>query len=303
MSDHPVVGNPIRHPCSNCGIETNHIIVAFEVTASSDPDYRYEERFMLVRCLGCGGISFRKEAHDFEAYYQVGENEWEYDIGTEVFPPFLAGHKSLTGTQFMPPIVRSIYEQTLYAIKLGHYVLAGIGLRATVEAICREHQVEGRNLSTQISRLAAAGLISRKDARNLQGIRFMGNDAAHDLQSPKKEAIRIALRIVEHVLETQYTLTPQAEAYLDLPIENLDEFRELIESRLWTVEEGAVFSIRSLLARDMRRITEYARLETEFEVEIQNGQFGLLERVQIQDERSRGINLYKRVPAGNAGSA
>lgn len=295
MSDEHGISTVIKHPCSTCGRETNHSILALETVRSTEPDYHYEERFMLVRCNGCESVSFRKESHDFEAYYQTGEDTWEYDIGIDVFPPFLQGHRPITETHFMPPLVRSVYKETLYAIKLGHYVLAGIGLRATVEAICKELNVEGKTLSTRISRLAAAGLISRKDAKNLQGIRFMGNDAAHDLQPPKKNAIRIALTIVEHVIETQYTLGPQAEAYLDLPIENLDEMRDLIEGKLRNVAKDAVFSIRSLIDRDFRRITDYAKLESELEQEIESGKFAALKKTQIQDERSKGIKLYKRV--------
>jgi hypothetical protein len=45
-----------------------------------------------------------------------------------------------------PGVVRDIYEQSIQAIKNQANTLAGIGLRATIEAICNEQSVAGRTL-------------------------------------------------------------------------------------------------------------------------------------------------------------
>ncbi|WP_140386550.1 DUF4145 domain-containing protein, partial [Vibrio parahaemolyticus] len=67
------------------------------------------------------------------------------------------------------------------------YTLAGIGFRATIEAVCNDQSIQGKELSTRINNLASNGLISKKDSTRLHSIRFLGNDAAHDIKVPKKD--------------------------------------------------------------------------------------------------------------------
>ena len=262
--------------------------------AARTQTFNTKSGFLCVQCHGCDSVSFRKEIHDFETHFQVGEDEWDYDKKIEVYPPTLQGHKPLLDSHILPWALKRTYEETLDCIKLGHTVLAGIGLRATVEAICDDQAVEGRNLSTKISRLAAAGIVSKKDARNLQGIRFMGNDAAHDFQEAKPEAIYLALTIVEHIMETQYILSGRAEQYLELPVEDLEAFKVMLERKLRNVEAGAVFSLRSLIGKDLRRVTQFAELEDALVAEIQNGQYQHLSKSDAPGIDAGGIRLYRR---------
>lgn len=286
--------NAKKHPCIRCGRVTNHEILSEESISSSDPDYHYEEKYMMLRCRGCEQISFRKESHDYDSYWQVGEDEWEYEITASIYPPYLEGHRDLEGLYTLPALVRNIYQETLESIKQGSYTLAGIGLRATVEAICNDREVEGKNLSTRINRLANAGVISKNDARNLQAIRFMGNDAAHDIRAAKKEAIVLALTIIEHLLETQYTLVEKAERYLDMPIDNFESFKELIERKLHKLDRETAFTLRSLLGQDIRRIAEYDSFEAQLDSMITDGTYSELEKVEIPEAQSEQKTLYKK---------
>ncbi len=282
-----------KHPCTTCGINTNHEILSVESISSHDPDYHYEEKYMMLRCRGCEQISFRKESHDYESYWQIGENEWEYQIASCVYPPCLEGHRELEGIYDLPTPVRSIYNETLDSIKQGSYTLAGIGLRATVEAICNDQGVEGKNLSTRINRLSSTGVISKQDARNLQAIRFMGNDAAHDIRAAKKEAIVLALTIIEHLLETQYTLIERAERYLDLPIDNFESFKSLVGKKLWKIDKDSAFTLRGLLGHDIRRIAEYDNYENQLDKMITAGTYIELEKVELSEAQEEQKTLYK----------
>jgi len=58
----------------------------------------------------------------------------------------LKGHRAVTDMARAPGVVRDIYEQSIQAIKNQANTLAGIGLRATIEAICNEQSVAGRTL-------------------------------------------------------------------------------------------------------------------------------------------------------------
>lgn len=284
----------VKHPCVMCGHDTNHLTLAIQSMLDPDPDFGSEDRYMLVQCMGCGRISFRNEFDDFQDLSVSENGDLEQNTRTNVYPLVLEGHQDLEGAHFVPWHVRQIYEETLDAIKRHHYLLAAIGLRATIEAVCKEHGIEGRNLSTRIGRLSTSGSISKKDAMNLHAIRFIGNDAAHEIMKPEKSTIMLALEIIEHILETSYTLPARAAGRLPMPIETIDQFKDLIQKRLENVEVNAAFSLRSLLSGDIRRFLDYESLEGQLEQLIESRDFSLLEVVETSERQGRGVRIYKR---------
>jgi len=62
-----------------------------------------------------------------------------------------------------------------------------------------------------IDELASVGLLSKKQADFLHSHRFMGNEAAHEIVSPKPEHLIAALDIAETLLKTIYILPEMAE--------------------------------------------------------------------------------------------
>lgn len=161
-----------------------------------------------------------------------------------------------------------------------------------MEAVCLAEGASGKNLSTKINKLAIAGVVSKKDASSLQAIRFMGNDAAHDIRAAPKEAIVLAFSIVEHILETQYT--QHAEQVLELPIEDYDSFLELVKTKLRRSDKNTAFTFRSLLGRDARRVSEYKDFEDRLRRSIQEGGFDLVKEVEVSEPHAEGKAVYKR---------
>jgi hypothetical protein len=60
--------------------------------------------------------------------------------------------------------------------------------------------------------LAEKGFISSKQANALHEIRFLGNDAAHELDIPTVEVVSHAIDIVEHLMEQVYEQPEKAAA-------------------------------------------------------------------------------------------
>jgi len=60
-------------------------------------------------------------------------------------------------------------------------VLAGVGLRALIEAVCRDQGINGGNLEALIGGLATNGILSKAQADILHTHRFLGNAAAHEV--------------------------------------------------------------------------------------------------------------------------
>jgi hypothetical protein len=85
------------------------------------------------------------------------------------------------GTLLIPVLVRKMYKETVDALNANIRTLAGGGLRATVEAICLDNNIEERNLEKKIDELAKRNLLTTAQAELLHEERYLGNAALHEL--------------------------------------------------------------------------------------------------------------------------
>ena len=111
----------------------------------------------------------------------------------------------------LPPKLRQVYEETRSALTAELAVLPGIGIRAIVETVCNENRAPGRNLFQKITGLIQVGLISVKEAEILHDLRFMGNEAAHNVKAHRQGELNLAFDVVEHLLKTVYLLPQQTK--------------------------------------------------------------------------------------------
>jgi hypothetical protein len=221
----------------------------------------------IVKCRGCHTTSFRKVVRDLEAAYPVDEDEWHVPEDVDCFPSVLKGHKELDSVWDLPKTVREIYTQSVQAIKDDSNILAGIGLRATIEAICNERTIAGKTLDKRIDGLAKAGLISQKDAERLHAIRFLGNDAAHEIKNADSKNLLIALRIIEHLLVNIYILDGEADGKLETIIRTVPQFLSILETKLSTFTSGDEIPLAKILGKEMRRFHGYFLIHEKYLVE------------------------------------
>ncbi|MDQ3061036.1 MAG: DUF4145 domain-containing protein [Pseudomonadota bacterium] len=248
----------------------------FEANESED-EYRIDRDHQIVECCGCGARSFRKIISYIEEAYRTGEDEWELPQDVTTFPAILKGHKSLSAIHRAPKIVREIYTQSVNAIKTGSNILAGIGLRATIEAICNERSVSGKNLEIRIDKLAKGGFVSQNDADRLHAIRFLGNDAAHEIQPADFGSLIAALKIVEHLIVSLYILDGDASETLDTLIKIYSEFEKLLDEKINTATKGDELPLFKILGKDSRRFHGYLRThETQLISKIASGSYAKL---------------------------
>jgi len=282
--------------CNNCTCSTKHDIL-HKVNFESDPsEYHYEDIFMMIRCRGCETVAFRKESHDYESRYQIGANEWDYSISIDIYPHFIEGHKSINDIWNVPNIVNSIYKESIVAIQEGAFTLAGLGLRATIEAICNEREITGSNLQKRINGMVKEGLISKKDASRLHSIRFMGNDAAHEIKKSKHSSVLVALKIIEHLITTIYILDKKIKSHLVTTIASLAELLTVLLVNVKSFENGEVITFKKLLGKDGRRIIENEQsLEDEFKQYIDDEKFENIVLVDVPDEKGKIQTHYKIV--------
>lgn len=260
-------------PCRRCNVHTKHDIVC-EHHDGGDEEHHCDLEYTIIQCRGCGQSSFRYVFRDYEAAYPTENDEWDVPEAIENYPRSLPRHADIDGMSHVPDIVNSIYEETLTAIKEGASTLAGLGLRGTIEAVCNDRNITGRNLEARISKLASQGLISQKDAERLHAIRFLGNDAAHEIKKPSDRQLEIALRITEHMIVTVYVLDEEAKRTLDTVVSSYDDFVSLLIKRLKLYKNGDEFPLAKFLENDVRRLQgALSQMESQLIKEIAAGNF------------------------------
>ncbi len=262
-------------PCSSCDRDTKHDILFS--AEESEYEYRIDRSYQVVQCCGCETKSFRKVVAYIEDSYRIDEDEWETPKVISSFPAILKGHRTVPDITRAPKNVRSIYTESLAAIKNEFLTLAGIGLRATIEAICNERGVTGWNLDIRIDKLAKAGFVSQADADRLHAIRFMGNDAAHDIQAADLDGLLIALKIIEHLIVSIYILDRDADGVLETLIKTYNLFEMHLLEKLTLFPTASELPLLALLGRDSRRFHGYIKShETQLIANISTGAFTLL---------------------------
>lgn len=148
-----------------------------------------------------------------EDYCEGKDGSMEHEVTQKVYPGRVAGRPLLDNYYRLPHGVAQIYKQTHEAICYKENILAGIGLRAIVEAVCEEKSATGSDLVTRINDLVVKGVTTQSGASILHNIRLMGNASAHAVRANSEEELATALEVVEHLLLGVY-LIPQKAAKL-----------------------------------------------------------------------------------------
>lgn len=99
-----------------------------------------------------------------------------------------------------------LYEEIKEAFESGSNILAGVGLRAMVEAVCMQEKIEGRNLQEKIKNLHNKGLIASSEQPILDKLRLIGNLSTHQIKAFPLDKLNYALDIINHVLKSIYVL-------------------------------------------------------------------------------------------------
>lgn len=198
--------------CNECHQKTYHTLVAVhprhgdELIDEGTPAetrigwYKFEYRLWV--CRGCD-TAVLEEAFTNDAMYDPDKHQ---QIWRSKLYPKRAVH-DLQAKHFarLSRNLAAIYREVISCYNIDAAVLCAIGLRSLMEGICAEKGVKVRNnLGASIGQMSR--YLPQKIVDNLQGFRFMGNDAAHDLQAPGQRDLRLAIEIMEDLLNFLYAL-------------------------------------------------------------------------------------------------
>jgi len=207
-------GQEVWVACGTCGKVTCHQALTVVATSDESPDgdIRVWDDYLTIQCGGCRTVSFCVESRCSEDIDYDPRTGQEYQsVSHRVYPNRIAGRSELEHSHLLPHVTYRIYEETRAAISNDQPVLAGIGIRAIVETICKARSATGGNLKAQIDDLAAMGVITKDGATILHSLRFMGNSAAHEVKAHSRDELIIALDVAEYSLKGVYILPKLAE--------------------------------------------------------------------------------------------
>jgi len=164
---------------------------------------------LLVRCGGCVGVKLWCFTIHREDYWQGGDPYPPSPSTGKVYPEDAATHNKRQETiaglmanaeELIPEDVHKMYVESVRAFEARVLTLASVGIRATIEAICKHLGMEKYKLDSKIKELVEKKLLAQPQADLLHEGQFLGNDAAHEMTTPESEEVEDGLQIIESMI-------------------------------------------------------------------------------------------------------
>lgn len=284
--------------CNNCKGKRNHKeLFEKKIRGGEDDGFVWIEKFKVIECLGCNNISFLKVYGDISMIeYDHHNNPVHYDEET-VYPYYLEKGEEIKYQHHLPSTIKIIYQETISAFKANSYILTAGGLRAIIEAICNHLKIKNDNLEKRIDSLHKKGHLTLSESKRLHSIRFLGNDALHEMAKPKKEHLYLLLEIVNHLLANLFINDKIIKGKVATIIDKYEEFVNLIENLISDELVKKEMTLSNLLGKSKRLVekSKYFDFETQFEKEVKNKKIDFLE-INTKSKEKETVYIITKVP-------
>lgn len=205
--------------CNTCNHRTWHKIIFSQVFTTSaydgygGDDYlgEIESKWDLLQCLGCGTPSVR----------MMIENENDEHPYVAFYPERTISHHTAKYYVHLPDNLSHLYFEVVNTYNQGNLILCAAGIRALLEGICVNKGIyEGLNEKGKITKSlegkinGLTSLVPPNIVKNLHGLRFLGNQALHELDVPDNNEVRLAITVIEDIMNIIYDLDYRAQLLL-----------------------------------------------------------------------------------------
>ncbi|MEA5507367.1 DUF4145 domain-containing protein [Halotia wernerae UHCC 0503] len=161
----------------------------YQTTSYGNELLRTFQEYMFLKCPQCSNpfvISF------------IYDNEYRNE-SVILYPK----HNKLINSE-IPISIKNAFDEALRCFENGIFTACVIMCRKTIEGICKEHNVENKNLKAQLIVMKEQGLIDQNLFDWADMLRLYGNDAAHDLDvtfcsEDAQDVIDFTYVIIEYV--------------------------------------------------------------------------------------------------------
>ncbi len=188
--------------CYHCGNKTlmNNVGKHRVDWDEGDGYYGYFE-YQMYECPVCHKITL------VESYWDVAQIEFDakrkapvdFVTDTIIYPLNSFNEKAL------PKNIRNAYEAALKVMQIDENMCL-IGLRRTLELICKDKNATGNNLNKKIESLATSGILPPSIKEACNKVRLYGNDGAHDCKEITTNELNTINDFVKYILEYIYIL-------------------------------------------------------------------------------------------------
>ena len=284
-----------QYYCRICKGKRNHKLLQKEDRTINTEDFCCTESFSIIQCLGCNSMSFLRIYGDEDMKVtdeHTGEPDY-YDE-EEIFPKYIAGGiEIITMTYYLPEKVRNIYQETVEALKNDLYILAAGGLRTIIEAICNELRIKKRDISKKIDELLNKKHLTKAQINRLHSVRFLGNDALHEVDTPKKKDVYGLFEIINHLLEELFILDKKIQNGKYKIIDDYNDFKKLLVYCIKNHMIGNKYELKNIFKQYYRLIEKESLgdLIQKLNDEIKDGKIKSLE---IVDESTNKYKIIKK---------
>jgi hypothetical protein len=202
--------------CNTCKGDTNHELTFLHERSNElvrsgderDEPTGFEEawEYRLWVCRGCDAATL-EEAYtntgllDAKARHQVWQSTYH--------PTRKRRSRPLKRFHQLDAKLESIYREVIESFNAELRTLCAVGLRALLEGICAEKEVRGPNLYKLIEGMKEH--LPSNIVQSLHSFRFMGNEAAHELQAPTRRDLELAIEVMEDLMNFLYELDYKAQ--------------------------------------------------------------------------------------------
>ncbi|MBE8714814.1 DUF4145 domain-containing protein [Sphingobacterium hungaricum] len=290
--------------CNSCKKETNHNPIFSNAVHDEElPDEEFPLSYhywgttthILLQCLGCDDVIYCRSFHDPSMVNEINEELIPYSEKT-YYPPFAKmGFASYSLINKLPNKIANLYQEVKIAIENKAFILASAGLRAIIEGTYIDKKLSTqRDLEQKIHNLSDEGLLTKNDAHRLHSIRFLGNNAIHELDKPKEKQIRIALDIVNHYLKTIYYPDDEVLRNLDIQINTYQNFVLVLTRHITLEMVGHIFTLKELIPKINKicKPNDLKRFTSILDKEISDKRLRFLEQNGDQKYKVIAMNFF-----------
>jgi Domain of unknown function (DUF4145) len=196
----------IETKCGYCEKITHHQLLFIKKVKVIEDFESITISYMTAQCGGCKTISFLIRIPEIDAF----EDEPQFtDYNFPLKPDFLETDYNFlreVDQDELPIKISKLYEEVKTMFRKESNIMAGIGLRMLVEAICIQQKISGGNLQQKINKMYTSGLISASELPILDKLRLIGNQSAHKIKAFSIDKLSYALDIINHILISIYIL-------------------------------------------------------------------------------------------------
>jgi hypothetical protein len=196
--------------CNRCKNETNHVLRGEHSRRFYEEDERgaslyYEDLiFRFWICAGCDEGTL-EEAYTMSS---MVDNKGNQIYSFTYHPNRTEQQIPLKRFKELPLKLSKLYKETVDAYNDKLYILCTAGLRTLIEGICIDKEIKKGNLEKKIDKLTS--ILPENIVKNLHSFRFMGNKALHELATPNKNDLSLAIEVCEDLMNFIYELDYKA---------------------------------------------------------------------------------------------